>query len=498
MTVEDARTISPVSDQGSDLLSSARNTVGPGRPGGPQLRTLGLVIATVVAFAVAAIIADLWIRATWSPHAWTRHLDASIDRGLAWHGWGTLLIFLLVLAHFGHQGYYTQRIPSWIAFRGVILACLLALCGDLVLTTLVYRAPFGREAALRWILFVPVLLSCRTVARVLLTRLGLWHVNTLIIGEGEPAARVRAALASEPALGYRIVGQASPGMLATLHSPLAWQRFAESRGAEMLVNAGRLGGTAPGAHPIAVIGRAPSSFAFISSSEALPVIRHRPHYFIGHDITFLTYQNDWTSPIRRGLKLGFDVTAAAVLIVLAAPALLAIAFLIRLDGGPVLFRHKRIGAKARPFNCLKFRTMRTDADRLLASLLARDPTAAAEWKERRKLHHDPRVTAIGQFLRKTSLDELPQLFNVLRGEMSLVGPRPIVAAEIEQYGIDIAYYYGTRPGVTGLWQASGRSDTSYRSRVKFDVWYVKNWSLWHDLVILLRTVPAVLLKRGAI
>jgi undecaprenyl-phosphate galactose phosphotransferase len=130
-------------------------------------------------------------------------------------------------------------------------------------------------------------------------------------------------------------------------------------------------------------------------------------------------------------------------------------------------------------------------------VLDSDPRAAAAWAADQKLPNDPRITKIGRFLRRSSLDELPQLFNVLRGEMSLVGPRPIVAAEVARYESDIEYYYEAKPGITGLWQVSGRNDTGYARRVKLDVWYVRNWTLWHDIAILLKTIPAVFLRRGA-
>jgi Undecaprenyl-phosphate galactose phosphotransferase WbaP len=171
--------------------------------------------------------------------------------------------------------------------------------------------------------------------------------------------------------------------------------------------------------------------------------------------------------------------------------------LIRLDGGPTLFRHNRLGAHMRMFPCLKFRTMHVNGDAILAQHLATNPEAAAEWATVQKLRNDPRITLVGRFLRKTSLDELPQLINVLRGEMSLVGPRPIVTSEVSFYGDSIDYYSRAKPGLTGLWQVSGRNNTSYPKRVQLDVWYVKNWSFWHDIVILMKTVPAVLLRRGA-
>lgn len=197
-------------------------------------------------------------------------------------------------------------------------------------------------------------------------------------------------------------------------------------------------------------------------------------------------------------KRGFDVVTSVLLLILLLPLFIVIGAFIRLGGGPVFYQHRRIGAGGRSFGCLKFRSMDINADRLLADLLARDPAAAAEWSATQKLRNDPRVTAIGKLLRKTSLDELPQLFNVLRGEMSLVGPRPVVQSELRFYGEQAKYYIQARPGVTGLWQISGRSDTSYEQRVSLDVSYVCNWSFGKDLMILLRTVPVVLLRRGAV
>ena len=156
-----------------------------------------------------------------------------------------------------------------------------------------------------------------------------------------------------------------------------------------------------------------------------------------------------------------------------------------------------MGEKGREFQCRKFRTMHVDSDAILKQVLENDPLRAAEWARDQKLRNDPRVTAIGEFLRKTSLDELPQLLNVIRGEMSLVGPRPVTYAEVLRYGEDAEYYLAAKPGITGLWQVSGRNETTYMRRVELDAWYVKNWSLWQDIAIMFKTFPAVLLRRGA-
>jgi exopolysaccharide production protein ExoY len=193
-----------------------------------------------------------------------------------------------------------------------------------------------------------------------------------------------------------------------------------------------------------------------------------------------------------------DVILAVVALVFLAPLMLVVAALVYLfDPGPVLFAHQRIGRGGKLFPCLKFRTMATDADLRLAKLLEADPISRAEWELDHKLRNDPRVVGIGQFLRKSSLDELPQLFNVLRGEMSLVGPRPIVEGEVVRYGRYFRHYCDVRPGITGLWQISGRNDVSYRRRVAFDVAYCRTRSPGLNVKIIALTVPSVLMQKGS-
>jgi len=200
---------------------------------------------------------------------------------------------------------------------------------------------------------------------------------------------------------------------------------------------------------------------------------------------------------REHLKRGFDVTMAMGIILAFLPLLMIVFAALLVQGRPFLIRHQRVGRKGQVFPCLKFRTMVTDADAKLQEHLAASAEARAEWEATRKLKIDPRVTALGRVLRKSSLDELPQLFNVLRGEMSLVGPRPIVAAEVRHYGGSMSIYEQVRPGMTGAWQISGRNDTSYARRVALDCEYVATQSFRGDLSILLRTFPAVLAARGS-
>jgi len=203
-------------------------------------------------------------------------------------------------------------------------------------------------------------------------------------------------------------------------------------------------------------------------------------------------------PIGFAPKRTIDIILALSGIVLLAP-LLFICFVLTVmtSPGPALFRHRRVGFKGEHFDCLKFRTMAADSQERLNRLLESDPAAAAEWKANRKLRHDPRVTFIGEILRKSSLDELPQLFNVLMGQMSIVGPRPVTEDELEKYDSSVGAYLACRPGITGLWQVSGRSTTTYSKRVACDTYYAYNWSMALDVKILIVTIPALLVAEGA-
>ena len=210
------------------------------------------------------------------------------------------------------------------------------------------------------------------------------------------------------------------------------------------------------------------------------------------------YAERLPQPIGGWMKRIVDVTFAGLAILLLSPLLVGLAFLVQFTSpGPVFYGHKRVGFGGKTFKCWKFRSMAANGEAVLASHFRDNPDALREWAETHKLRDDPRVTPIGRVLRKLSLDELPQLFNILSGDMSIVGPRPIVNDEVRRYGASLGHYLSTRPGLTGLWQVSGRSDVGYRQRVLMDRYYASNWSLFTDIAIILRTVPAVLRSRGS-
>lgn len=461
------------------------------------IRPVALVASDLTAFVISTMAAFLLNLAA-EPNPFVRAYDKVVHYGLGWQGWGIALVFVLLLAYFGGRGHYTCRIPFWIEARTVLCATAFAFVGDGIISVVLYHVEFGTEGMVRWLIFVPITLAIRQGTRQVLGQCGIGSVRTIVVGDANLAAGTESALRSEPALGYELVGRITPDIAPAADDAREWiQLIARNRVDFVVVVLGGSCGQAMRT-TAATLARARIPLAVVPPMEELPVQGFRQHYFISHDVLMLTCQGSLTQPVARMMKLVLDQVGAAILLFLLAPLFIVLISLVRMDGGPAFFRHTRIGAGGRRFGCIKFRTMVTDADVVLREFLARDPNASREWRETQKLRADPRVTPIGRFLRQTSLDELPQLINVLRGEMSLVGPRPIVEAEITRYGDYIVDYYNVRPGITGLWQVSGRSDISYQQRVRLDRWYARNWTLWHDVAILAKTIPAVLRRSGAV
>lgn len=203
-------------------------------------------------------------------------------------------------------------------------------------------------------------------------------------------------------------------------------------------------------------------------------------------------------PVGGGFKRGFDIVAALMAILMLLPMFCLVAVAIKFwDRGPVFYRHRRIGLGGASFDCLKFRSMVVNGDEVLSRHLMASSAATLEWEQTHKLREDPRITTLGASMRKTSIDELPQLVNILKGEMSFVGPRPIVTAEVPKYGDAIGHYLRARPGLTGPWQVSGRNDLSYEKRVALDREYVEDWSFRRDVTIIAKTARVVISTRGS-
>lgn len=465
-----------------------------------------LMVAGIVnGYAIARLVGAVTITGPEAVTAMVGHFAKS----------SLLIAFILIACSL--RGHYHNRNAFWSEVRDILLLMSIAVLLDGFAYLLLSPELHISQSASLWLLSgwgVSLLLLPigRRVSRDLLIKAGLWTRRVLIIGSGEPAEAANAALASEPYFGYQMEASIPVDQFdSDNQNSRLTDLFQEMGGSlkdvlletmnrakvEMVV-------LAPSASEFEVIeritrqlNRARIKFSIIPPLKGLAVLHMRATAFYNHDILMLSAEDNLRQPIARIIKRCFDLFVAGGLLLALAPFFLFTALLIKKDGGAAFFGHRRVGRNGDMFYCLKFRTMVVNAEDRLAEVIENDPDKAAEWEREHKLKDDPRITRVGKFLRDTSLDELPQLLNVLKGEMSLVGLRPVVLDELLKYGDDVEYYLDAQPGITGLWQVSGRNNVSYERRVQLDAWYIRNWTLWQDVTILLKTVPAVWLRDGA-
>ncbi len=416
------------------------------------------------------------------------------SRGSGFHD--VAILFVATVVYLAIKGRYSERIPFWAELHLIVSSSFWAVLAEVLIGALNHDL-FGHLPAVATMMAFPVIATIgNAIVKYLLVQAGAWRLSVVLVGDGESALAVEAALASDPGLGYSVVGRIAPQSLMLRQDGIRLWPLMRRFSADRILFA-LDGDRAAQRNLIDCALRERVPFAIAPEPQVLPAFGWEATRFFSHDVVMLSLRDGFSRRVAQVVKTILDVTAAAVLLVLSSPVFALVAIMNIGSGGPMFFAHRRIGICGKPFYCLKFRTMVVDSERVLREALEQDPALAAEWNATQKLLHDPRVTPIGRILRKTSLDELPQLINVIRREMSLVGPRPIVESEVRFYGADIAHYYNTRPGVTGLWQVSGRSSTTYARRVQLDVWYVNNWTVWLDVAVLLKTLPAVLSRRGA-
>lgn len=423
------------------------------------------------------------------------------QRFLAW-GATAMLGLVLLLMNYQH---YSDRKPFWDELGDFIrLTGLLALLDIAIVATAQWNAS-RLWWGVSWAMVLLGLVIGRMLTRAVLRQLGLWERPTIIIGVGPNAADAAQALRSQPEMGWRVhcfvdAGGAEKNIdektyprqsLAKMH------RIAKQPGVQWVIALEHSQSEQREYWLRQLAQWGVPDVSVIPAMRGVPLHGTDMSHFFSHEVALLRMRNNLRRWPARITKRIFDTFIAAVLLVILSPLMMFIGLMVRRDGGPAIFAHPRVGKNGKIFNCLKFRTMVVDAEHRLESLLQQNPELQSQWNHDRKLRHDPRVSRIGRMLRQTSLDELPQLLNVLRGEMSLVGPRPVLRAELSKYRDDLGYYLMVRPGMTGLWQVSGRSDLDYDARVYLDSWYVKNWSLWQDQIILFKTVDVVLRRVGA-
>jgi undecaprenyl-phosphate galactose phosphotransferase len=436
---------------------------------------------------------------------------------LSYHNWDlerSLILVVLVVAcltAFHQLGHYSRRRPFWPEVGDIVVVGLLAVVADAALLYLL-KVNFSRLwVVTSWAGIIVALPLVRILTKRVSSRLGAWRQPTVVVGTGRTALEAAEALACDNHLGFEIVAFIDPS--AAGDGPALLELDGRDVPVEP-IEPGALALPAWLGQPHVVIALELDEMAgrealienlslrygdldIVTPLRGLPINRARVTHFLSQDVLSLRIYNSLARPWSQALKRLFDVVVGSLLLVAAAPLMAVIAWQVRKSGGPILFAHERVGRHGQLFRCLKFRTMVPEAASVLARLLAESPEARAEWDRDFKLRSDPRVTPIGRWLRQTSLDELPQLINVLKGEMSLVGPRPVVRDELRRYGEAQVYYTQVRPGLTGLWQISGRNDVDYERRIHLDAWYVRNWNLWYDVVILAKTFLIVLTRSGA-
>jgi len=408
------------------------------------------------------------------------------------------VLSFFIMGWFAHKRHYTGRRGFWTEAKHILLViAAVALLDGWLHFALKMQASRLWQVQL-WLYAATFILSARILARQALRALGAWERSTLLIGHSDALTELRAFTSKERYLGYHILaavdfGHAEDKLLARiedrlLHQPNLTHALVACDGLPL----GLLG------RVVEVLNRSQIMYGLIPPLRGMPLVGLELDQFIGYD--FIVLQSHRPALERTGTQLAkrcFDVFAASLLLLVLAPLLVVISGLLRLEGGPAFYASRRRGYGGRVFSALKFRTMRSDAELVLRELLARDPAVRSEWLASYKLKNDPRITRLGRFLRRTSLDELPQLINVLCGEMSLVGPRPLLLDEVPPYERWLHLYEKVRPGITGMWQVSGRDDVDYWRRVQLNNWYIRNWCLWHDLVILIKTVGVVIRGGGA-
>ena len=417
----------------------------------------------------------------------------------------TPLVFIIVL--FLNHGYkidtaYWEKVK--IIFRsitiGIVLSIVLMYAGHILnnVSRLFVILSYG-------FILLYIILFRYILARTLIN-LNVLAIPVLLVGAGKTAELVDVHFSNMPLAMYKIVGfvddNPKSSVLADKYECLG--KFSDAEEVIKKYNIPNVLVCAPGLESrklVTLINKLQilvEKVTFVPELFGIPAANIQARGLMNEQTLILEVKNNLAQRRNRLFKRIFDITATVVGGILILPVALIVAVLIYLDSpGPIVFGHKRVGQGGKEFPCYKFRSMVPNAQEALEIYLKENPAAREEWERDFKLKDDPRVTKIGKFLRKTSLDELPQLWNVLIGDMSLVGPRPIVRAEVEKYGEYINDFYLVPPGITGVWQVSGRSDTTYEERVLMDSWYVHNWSVWIDIVYLVKTVLAVLKGKGA-
>lgn len=417
------------------------------------------------------------------------------------------LVSIFCIAWYGIRlHHYIYRKTFWFELKEIIRTIVIFAVFELAIIAFTKwdlpRFPW----VMCWIIIGVLVPMLRILTKKILNKLNLWQRDTIIIGTGHNASEAYKAIASESNLGYKVTKFISENPDNTLDKidniPVVYSSPSDltkilNKHVQLIIAVESENSSLRNDWLRYLMLHGYRFVSVIPTLRGMPVDSTDMSFIFSHEVMIFRVQQNLEKMSSRILKRSFDILFSMLIIIAVSPLFLFICWKVKKDGGPAIYGHERIGKNGTKFKCLKFRSMAVNSKELLEKLLEKDPQAREEWEEAFKLKNDPRITSIGHLLRRTSMDELPQLFNVLKGEMSLVGPRPIIYEELERYEEQVDYYLMSKPGMTGLWQVSGRSDVDYETRVYFDAWYVKNWSMWNDIAILLKTVAVVLKRDGA-
>lgn len=426
-----------------------------------------------------------------------------------------LFVFFFVRLMF--KGHYTSRLPWYSQIGSILYATFLTGLVDVCFTFLKNPALLTLMQPLFWGLTCVLLIIGRLLSFQILKSLKSWQLPTVLVGNAPTIEDVLYALHADGHTGYcvhaiillnaekrpldmRLLPERyrSIPVIPDLQEAITFMQQ-NKRNLYYIIDLAELA-KSRNESLLKEIEKTDLDWGAVPNIKFLDVYRMNPHYFFGNDVMFLHKRNIIPRPMSRLVKRMIDILAVSFFM----PFLLILTVLVwgakKLEGSssPVFYNGIRIGKNGKVFKCWKFCTMQKNADQILEDVLSKDATLREEWDLYHKMKNDPRIDSrVSAFLRKSSLDELPQLFNVLIGDMSLVGPRPILPEEREDYGDKIKNYISVSPGLTGLWQVSGRNDTTFEKRIYWDSWYIRNWSLWHDFVILFKTIRVFARADGA-
>lgn len=462
-----------------------------------------LLILTDVAAIATALKVAMFLRLHVLPQLNSHLALSSVSFGhyMVVSGW----MWLVLVVFLGVEGLYTQRRTLWNEIGhlakaiGMGVGAILAAVALAQLSPGVSRATIILTAA-NLLILLPV---GRYWAKWILGRLGLWRKRILILGAANTARLAMQGLTSDPVLGYEVAGLLDDdpfkrgkcvGMCGGKHAYVLGS-LSEAREQMVLTQARDVLISMPGLPEdklLALVHKLQSScdsIYVVPQLWGLPMMNLQVDGFLRERVMMLKLSNNLAKPWNNWLKRTLDLILGATFTLLALPLGVVLAVLIKLDSeGPALFVQDRIGYRGRNFRCFKFRTMFLKGDDKLVQYLDNNRDAADEWRKYAKLReYDPRLTRLGRFLRRWSLDELPQLLNVLKGEMSLIGPRPYLPQERARLGTSLSTILSARPGVTGFWQVNGRNHLTIDERVQLEAWYVRNWTVWLDCIVLAKT-----------